>query len=92
MIKELYRKVILVMTVEEYFDQLTAAGEGEEVVEAQAGGISEIHVGGTPPYLSSRWRDCKNENAYQQNLLCHEAGPVKLPGCGAFWIEVLLFS
>jgi hypothetical protein len=38
MIKELYRKVILVMTVEEYFDQLTAVGEGEEVVEAQVGG------------------------------------------------------
>jgi hypothetical protein len=48
MIKECRQGAILNITVEEYFDDLKAAGESEEDAEALADWISEIRVGGTP--------------------------------------------
>jgi hypothetical protein len=48
MIKECDQEDILVMTVEEYFDQLTETDEGKEVADQLAGWISMIHEGDTP--------------------------------------------
>jgi hypothetical protein len=48
MIKECDQEAILDMTVEEYYDQITATGEIEEVAEALAGWISVIHEEDTP--------------------------------------------
>jgi hypothetical protein len=48
MIKECHQGAILAMTVEEYFDYLTAGGVSEEDAEALADWILEIRVGDSP--------------------------------------------
>jgi hypothetical protein len=48
MIRECHQEAILEMSAEEYFAQLTTAGESEEVAEALADWISVIHEEDTP--------------------------------------------
>lgn len=48
MIRECHQEAILAMSVQKYFDHLTAAGQSEEVAQALAAWLSEIHAGDTP--------------------------------------------